>query len=112
MNRPKLMGCCTCCDKLVFNVTRRDPDTREPIQLGAPLDDAVRTTFLLASGSMMDLTFCRKCNSALSPEKFYELWKRVLISWITQSGSDHEWVKTQTENGIVGMLHSVDWKDL
>lgn len=110
--QPKLIGCCSTCDAEVFEIMRRDPDTRAPTKVGGPTDDAMRATFLLADGSKMDLTFCRECASTLEPAVFSTLWRRVLASWIAQSGVDHPWVKEQPSNGIMGLLHVVAWEDL
>ena len=58
---PKLPGCCTACDKLCFEVVRRDPMTREPIQMGPPEKWAYRVHLIRMSGRQIALTFCDDC---------------------------------------------------
>lgn len=109
---PKLNGCCTLCDKEVFEVVRRDPETRAPIQVGKPLENAMRLTFVLADGTKMDLTFCAECLPNLLPGSYQFLWKRVLASWVAQSGADHPFVKTQGSNAILGLLNQRRWLEV
>jgi len=108
----KLIGCCSSCDAEVFDIVQRNPETREPTKVGASHDDAMRAAFLLADGSLMDLTFCRECASTLEPATFPMLWQRCMASWIKQSGADHPWVKTQNDNGIMGLVRVISWKDV
>lgn len=109
---PKLTGCCTKCDVEVFDVVARDPKTRIPVQLGAPLENAVRATFILLDGSRMDLTFCESCSAGLEPSEFPWLWKRVLVSWIAESGASHPCVKEQATNAILARTYSKPWREV
>jgi hypothetical protein len=108
--KPKVAGCCTKCDAEVFDVVTRDPETRLPTKIGAAHDDAVRVTFILVSGSKMDLTFCQHCADGLEPADFAHIWRRVMLSWVNESSKDHPHVKSQTANGIVGLSHKQRWK--
>lgn len=109
---PKLLGCCTKCDVEVFEIKQRNPETRIALQLGAPLENAVRTTFILADGSRMDLTFCAECRAGLLPADFQWLWQRVQASWVAESGAAHPCVKEQASNMILAMSHSQPWRDV
>lgn len=104
---PKRTGCCSKCDVECFEVISRDPETRIPKQLGGPLDNAVRCNFIMYDGSTIDLTLCTDCYQTFTPADFMTLWHRVLLSW-----GDHPWVKTQTENGLVGIRSALRWKDV
>lgn len=108
----KIAGCCSICDIEVFDVIRRDPETRAPRELGAPHDDACRTTFLLINGSQMSLTMCDDCMKTLTPKQYPILWRRVLLSWILESGKDHPFLKTQQDNGISAVMHTEKWSQL
>lgn len=108
----KLNGCCTKCDKEVFEIVTRNPDTREPIRVGKPLENAMRLTFILADGSKMDLTFCAECARGLLPDEFSFLWRRVLRSWVAESGADHPFVKTQGSNAILALANQRRWLEV
>lgn len=108
----KRPGCCSACDAEVFDVRTRDKETRAPVALGAPLDNAVRATFVLFMGSQMSLTLCSDCAAALTPADFPILWQRVMAGWIAKSGTDHPWARSQADNGIVGLLHMRPWKEV
>lgn len=110
--KPKLHGCCSKCDAEVFEIIERDPETRAPTRVGAPLDEAERATFLLMNGSRMDLTLCAGCAAGLQPADYAFLWQRVMVSWIAQSGPDHPWPKSQIDNGICAVLHRQPWKEV
>lgn len=106
---PKIAGCCTDCEKLVFDVIARGEDGR-PKQLGAPQPDARRVTFLLADGSVMDLTFCSDCISSLNTSEYGKLWDTVLVSWLTELGDSRPpWFMEQMENTIMYELGVQDW---
>ncbi len=107
----KITGCCSRCDAEVFEVLERDAE-RMPKRIGAPLENAVRVTFVMVDGTLMDLTFCRECADALTPEELQWLWRRVVKSWIDQSGADHPWLKTQAANGLLAVHHARPWKEV
>lgn len=106
---PKKLGCCSKCDKEVFEILKRDSDTRLPIKVGAPLDNAVRANFQLIDGSSMDLTLCDECANSLTAQDHAFLWQRAMLSWVDESGGDHPWIKRQTSNGIFALLHKQSW---
>lgn len=108
---PKLTGCCTKCDTEVFNIIRRNPETRVPVAVSTPLDNAVRLTFVLVDGTRMDLTFCTTCADGLDPREYSFLWRRVMHSWNAES-PDHPWTKTQVDNGILGLVARKSWKEV
>ena len=112
MTNVKRPGCCTLCDAEVFEVVRRNPETRAPIQVGRPLETAMRVTFLLQSGSQMDLTFCRACTDKLAPHDYAGIWKRVLASWIAESGKDHPGVAEQKANALLTVFRIKRWADV
>lgn len=111
MSKPKIAGCCSKCDAEVFEVKARNSE-RFPTQIDGPLDNARRVTFVLMSGSPMDLTLCESCVETLTPSDYYPLWQRVMAAWVSQSGKDHPWVKSQGENGIAGVLRIQHWKEV
>ena len=83
MSSPKKLGCCSLCDKEVFEVIRRaSRDCSFPrmiLQVGKPLPEARRATVLLTGGSTMDLTLCGECK--LDAESLVEVWARVRAGW-------------------------------
>lgn len=109
---PKIIGCCSKCDVEVFDIEKRDPETRLPTQTGAPHANAVRSTFVLMDGTKMDLTFCAECNAGLTPQDYPWLWQRVLASWIAESSTSHPCVKQQAPNGIFALSYSQPWRDV
>lgn len=109
---PKLLGCCAKCDREVYDIAQRDSATRQPIRLGAAHEDATRVTFLLLNGTRMDLTFCKPCADGLQPHDYPFLWQRVMCSWVAQSGADHPWPKSQTDNGIMAIAYVQPWKEV
>ena len=114
---PKTVGCCSICEKLVFDVTARfeagEPNEGKPKQLGAPQPDARRVTFLLASGEIMDLTFCEDCTQTLNAEDYGPLWDKVLVSWLAELNEARPmWFLAQSENAILCELGVQDWTEL
>ena len=105
---PKVSGACSKCDKDVFDVVQDSP---LPRKIGAPHDDAVRATFVLVSGSQMDLTFCQHCFEGLTTQDYPWLWRRVQLSWEAESPG-HQNQKDQARNGIMALYHSKAWKDV
>lgn len=109
---PKFIGCCSKCDKEVFKVERRNPETRAPVTVSTPYEDAERLTFVLVDGTRMDLTFCTACADSLQPGEFPFLWQRVMASWVAESGADHPWLKSQRDNGILGFIARKRFKEI
>lgn len=110
--KPKIAGSCTKCDKEVFEVVTRDPETRIPTKIGVPTDEAVRITFRLFGGSAMDLTFCLHCAEGIGPFDYPYLWNRVMHSWETQSPGHPGGAKGHSENGIAGLDRKQLWKEV
>ena len=97
---PKIAGACSCCDEMVFDVTARHEDGR-PARLGAPHPAARRIAFLLASGEIMDLTFCAGCAATVG-DRYGPLWDKVLVSWTAELGDrTPPWFLEQMENVIL-----------
>lgn len=113
----KKAGCCTMCDAEVFECMARyqEGEARpgEMKRIGKPKDDAVRATFLLESGEVMDLTFCRDCYEGLDEVDYMEIWNKVLRSWVGELGDGRpDWFGAQMENGIMCELGCRDWKEV
>lgn len=108
---PKTAGCCTKCDKPVFDVVAYDTKTQKPTRMGAAHDNAMRTTFMLLNGSRMDLTFCADCESKLTAADYPGLWRRVMVSWIAEDPA-HPWPKSQVNNGIAARLASKPFREV
>lgn len=103
----KIVGHCSKCQIECYEILRRHPETGLPIKVGKALDCARRLTFVLLDGNQMDLTLCETCVGPLSTADFAPLWNDCMSGWVAQSGADHPWVKSQADNGIVGVLHCV-----
>ena len=130
---PKKLGCCTVCDKEIYEISLRytqPPLERFPRKLGIPKEDAWKVEFILRDGSTMSLSFCEACKNNLTTGQFPSLWNRVLESWVfemrddvrkvlpvkpltpTQKESMQKWFETQVGNGMLGILASVPLKDI
>ena len=114
---PKIVGACSSCNRMVFDVTARfgqgEPNEGQPKQLGAPQPDAKRVTFLLASGEIMDLTFCGDCLETLNNDDYPPLWGRVLVSWMAELGENRpDWIFKQSQNAILCEINVQDWTDV
>lgn len=109
---PKIAGACSCCDEMVFDVVARCEDGR-PARLGAPHPAARRIAFLLASGEIMDLTFCAGCAALTAGDRYGRLWDRVLVSWKAELGDrTPPWFLEQMENIILAEIGVQDWTGL
>jgi hypothetical protein len=104
----KTAGSCTKCGAECYEVTKRRAVSRAPLKLGRPLDHARKVTFVLLGGTTMDLTLCETCTTSLSTADFKPLWDACMEAWIAQSpaGAQHPWIKSQINNGIVGLMHA------
>lgn len=81
LNKPvKKVGCCTLCDKPVFEILTRFPQNhmlaREPRKVGAPLDNAMNYTFVLLGGETIDVAFCDKCE--ITEADYPRIWEKIL----------------------------------
>jgi len=113
----KVVGCCSTCNKEVFEIIERFPPDSvlagKPRRLGPPNEDAVRLTFILASGAEMDLTFCNACADGLSNEDYAELWQKVMRSWAAEMGNLRPaWFVQMASNGILGEVGRQGWQDV
>lgn len=75
-NEFKIPGCCTWCDAEVFEVLQRNPETRAPIRIGAPLDTAYRVHYRVSDGSMCSLAFCENCVTNHQYGRLGEVWEK------------------------------------
>lgn len=78
----KLEGCCTACNKPVFEVKARfasGPLSRAPSVVGKPEDNARRVTFLLSDGSTVALSFCEPCIEAALGD-LVGLWRKCVAT--------------------------------
>jgi hypothetical protein len=117
MSDIKIIGCCSSCDKEVFDVVERFSSAEDnagmPKRIGAPHDDAIRVGFLLANGEQMDLTFCAECVDSLSSDDYPQLWEKVLRSWVVELGEKRpDWLTQMLGNGILCEVGKQTWKDV
>jgi len=128
----KKTGCCTMCDKEVFEIVQRyaqdSPIKKEPMKIGKPYPEAVLKVFVLMDGSTMDLTFCDQCDP--EPKDFPVIWKKVLKSWARELDPDHRrllklsplqgeklkqatiWFESMKFNLPMGIISSRKWNEL
>lgn len=120
MSEFKIAGACTCCDAMCFEVmSRNEAHERrpgEPKRLGKPNDDATRITFLLFDGTKTNLTFCGACATALNPDKYLEIWRKVMRSWLREQEDKQDqhqhWFPAQYANGLLVELGRIKFKDI
>ncbi len=78
----KRLGCCTLCDKEVFEIKERftggDVDGLAKT-LGRPYEEARRITLVLIDGKHMALTFCGDCE--VMPETLPEIHRKARLAW-------------------------------
>ena len=128
----KRFGCCTLCDREVFEALLRWPpghvnenQIRRP---GAPINGARRVTVILVDGSIADLTFCGACKA--SPENLCAIWKKVVRTMAFEMDpewragikaaplEDHERYQTERllmkmiESPPLGVLHEQPWSEV
>lgn len=101
---PTTPGSCAKCDTPVYEIAYRDAETGVPRRLGRPLEAARSATFVLMNGSQMSLCMCAGCVETLQPKDFAWLWQRELVSWAAQGEGGVAWARTQSRNGILGLL--------
>jgi len=80
----KVAGCCSLCDKEVYEVLKRFPN-REPQTLGKEID-VVKKTFVLTNGNHFTLTFCSECDP--EPKDYPGLWKKVLRTFVREQSDE------------------------
>lgn len=111
MSQYKIVGSCTKCDARCYEVTamqgEADMYPGEPKQIGAPLEGAVRITFMLMDGTKTFLTFCERCAAELDHESYPEIWKKNIRSWMRELARKPEnermpeWFTRQFSNGLL-----------
>ena len=109
--KPKVAGACSICDREVFEVVRRDPDTRQILQLGRPLPEAVRADFRMIDGTIASITFCADCASGFDASQIAPLWNRCKASWLAEPGGA-EFLKTQEANGLLHIERIQRWSEI
>ena len=79
---PKILGCCSQCDELVFEVHERFGADHllagRARRVGRPLETAIRVWLVLTNGSPIAVTFCEACVQA---PRLVEVWKRTLAAF-------------------------------
>lgn len=118
MSEFKITGMCTICDAECYEIISlwkaHEHRPGEPKSVGRVLDHAVKVTFMLMDGTLADLTFCAMCASACDLDKYTEIWRKVMRSWIReQNGGDHSsWMPQQFSNGLLYEIGRVTGKEL
>lgn len=122
MSDYKIMGHCTLCDARCFDVLavyeahERLPG--EPKAIGAPMEGAMRITFMLVDGTKTALTFCANCAESLPSALYLELWRKNIRSWMRElsekpvSERNPEWFEKQFSNGILCEMGRQQWTEL
>jgi hypothetical protein len=78
----------------------------EPKQIGAPVEGAMRITYMLIDGTKTSLTFCAECSRQMLPELYLQLWRKVMRSWSESYPKNRkriatpEWFRGQFSNGL------------
>jgi len=124
----KKIGCCTLCEKEVFNIQQRftePPLERWPRFVGAPTDDAMRLEFELLDGSTANMTFCREC-AKTAPKQLKKIWaacleaarfendNRTALGALDDEAARERGaieIKRQAKMSIVKMIHAKSWAD-
>jgi len=133
-SKVKRVGCCTICDKKVFEVKEvfnKAPMEGWPRRLGKPTDDAWRIDYIMLDGSHIHLTFCTEClETAQQPETYPALWNSVLQTFIWESQPEvrrimpcaahtpkqqeafDQFIEAQMKNALVSVLVAQKWSDV
>lgn len=90
----KAIGHCACCSQFVWDV-HSDPQGWT----------GSRSTMLLADGSHMDVTLCKKCET--DPD-FDAIWQNVLAGWAAESAEVYAAMQAET-NFILSLLYNMSW---
>ena len=120
----KKIGHCTQCDEPVFEVlvtyATDHPKAGLPLRLGDLVDeDAVRITYVLATGTLASITFCGKCAAVAIDIK--SAWRKCLALAAQEIRDEpvedaRERQRSDfaalTRNIPLGELYRERWKDL
>lgn len=129
----KLVGCCSVCDKAVFDIIEiypaHHPYAGEPRRLGAPQEDALQLQVLLSDGQHIGVTVCSEC--MLSGKVSYnDLWERILFSWGFEVSDENckalnkpvytekqkvqlqNWLTSISKEMILGVMCSRPWRKI
>ena len=108
----KMAGCCTLCDKEVFEVAVRfpaeDPRAGQPKVITAPFENARRVTYQLDNGSLMDLTFCDECDTS----DFAKIIDVCVKATLATSRPGEPVRAYMLERSILGLLYERSWQDV
>lgn len=89
---PKRAGCCTVCERPVFDIVSsytQAPLVGFPRKLGSPNDSAYRVEYALSDGSSTYLTFCDEClPAAMAAEMFPILWEKCIATFVFEMRDD------------------------
>lgn len=96
----KTPGHCTQCGKHLWD---REDDFRGR--------SGKRATFMMANGTVMDLTMCDNCLADLDLE---QIWFQVLVGW--RGGAvdavREDIAKAVNTNFLLALLYTQDWRDV
>lgn len=83
----KLTGCCTCCNKEVYEIRQKYASDHvyagQPMKVGKPFD-ARQYEMLLSDGSTMTVTYCSDCKPDLARD-----WHTILEAWGRELNDEH-----------------------
>lgn len=112
----KITGCCTICDKEIYEVLDRFPN-KEPRRIGKPLD-LIQRDYILTNGNRFTLSFCKECNPG--PKEYPAMWRKIMNSFIYEQskefselvgsvyitdGRHDSWMKELSKQSILGKFN-------
>ena len=133
MDNIKQAGCCSICDKEVFEIVSWLPNDHpfagRVAKVGKPLADAVRVSLLVNTGEQVSATLCEECAATIT-EKFAVLWDRVIQGWEFETSEtfhivmnkkmlnpkqreqQQTWLDGMREKFILEVLYSENWTEI
>ena len=79
---PKVLGRCLQCQVDCHEILAVFPDDSPlagtPATIGRQLPHGTQVRFLLSTGSVADVLFCRTCADALAPADYWPVWRACL----------------------------------
>jgi len=107
-----MAGCCTLCDREVFDVLSHfmepDPRAGQPKALGEPFECARRVTYQLDNGSIMEITFCDSCDV----KQFEKIMAICTAATIAASKVGSPVQAYIVERYILGILYNLSWREI
>ncbi len=93
----KKVGHCSCCGEKLWYIDV-PPEDRS----------GMRATFMLADGSLLDLTLGNCCTESYEVEK---IWRRVLDGWNFENAEAYATMQGR-DNLILGCLYMMRWSEV